>query len=181
MPQGKSTGGADVQPMGIDNSGRLADSRGRGRITGRWGRSSRFSLLTEVHLRRGEGRLLGQLPGFGHGRLFTNVFTGLRQTFGDDVTALAQTSTPCARPLDEQLREQPAAEPADKLSNLFVACLSGLVRAQGFLAAQVQSQMGTLHIGIGIQLGQHFGGEGKIIANTLVKADPGSFFLVLDA
>jgi hypothetical protein len=83
--------------------------------------------------------------------------------------------------LDEQLREQPAAEPADKLSNLFVACLSGLVRAQGFLATQVQGQVGTLHVGIGIQLGQYFGREGKVIANPLVKADPGSFFLVLDA
>jgi hypothetical protein len=41
--------------------------------------------------------------------------------------------------------------------------------------------MGALHVGIGIQLGQHFGSEGKIIANPLVKADPGSFFLVLDA
>lgn len=182
MPQGKSTGGADVQPTGVDKSGRLADSRGGGRITGLCSSRSRFcrlyrSLLAEVRLRRGEGGLLGQLPGFCYGGLFAD----LGQTLDGDVTAPAQTSTPCARPLDEQLREQPAAEPANEGADPFVARLPGLVRAQGFLAVQVQGQMGTLHVWIGIQLGQYFGGEGKVIADTLVEADPGSFFLVLKA
>jgi hypothetical protein len=55
------------------------------------------------------------------------------------------------------------------------------VHAQGLLAAQVQRQVGAFHVCVGFELGHDFGGDGRITADTMVEADPGSFFLELDA
>ena len=67
-----------------------------------------------------------------------------------------------------------------ELTDPLVACLAGLVPTQGFLAAQIQRQMGTLHFGIGLELGHDFGRDGRITADALVEADPGTLFLGLD-
>ena len=40
--------------------------------------------------------------------------------------------------------------------------------------------MGTLHFGIGLELGHDFGRDGRITADALVEADPGTLFLGLD-
>ena len=76
--------------------------------------------------------------------------------------------------------EQAVAEPADELTDPLVACLAALVLTQRFLAAQVQRQMGTLHFGIGLELGHDFRCDGRITADAPIEADPGTLFLGLD-
>lgn len=41
--------------------------------------------------------------------------------------------------------------------------------------------MGALQFGIGLELRQDFGCNGRITADALIEADPGPFFLVFDA
>ena len=41
--------------------------------------------------------------------------------------------------------------------------------------------MGALHLGIGFELGQHFRGDGQVVADAPVEGDPGTLFLGLDA
>ena len=41
--------------------------------------------------------------------------------------------------------------------------------------------MAAFHFGIGLQLGQDFAGNGRITADALVEADPGTLFLGLEA
>ena len=77
--------------------------------------------------------------------------------------------------------KQTVAQPADELTDPLVARVTGLVPAQGFLAAQVQRQVGALHFRIGLDLGHDFGRDGRITADALVEADPGTLFLLFDA
>ncbi len=105
------------------------------------------------------------------------ILANLGQAFNGQVATLGAHLLQAMQRPEEQLD----AQPADELTDPLVARLAGLVLAQGFLAAQVERQMAALHFRIGLQLDQDFAGDGRISANALVEADPGTLFLGLEA
>ena len=80
------------------------------------------------------------------------------------------------RPHDKRLAQSP-----NELANPLVARLPRLVYTQGFLAAEVQRQVGAFHVDVGLELGHDLGGDGGVASDASVEADPGALFLELDA
>ena len=129
--------------------------------------------LFEGGLRRGELRNLSQPANLLHSGFPADI----RQALDGEVAATAQPGAQT----EQRSHEDRLGEMAGELPDALVARLPCLVQAQGLLAAQVQREVGALHVSVGFELGHDFGGDGRITADTTVKADPGSLFLELDA
>jgi len=69
---------------------------------------------------------------------------------------------------------------ANELADAFITRLLRFLRAQTFLAAQIEGEVRPFHFRIGFELTHHFGRNGGI-ADTTVEADPGFLFFEIDA
>lgn len=123
--------------------------------------------------RVGKLRVADQSAHLGNGRLLAR----LRQTLDGDVAAQTQSATQALQRHDERT----VAEPANEQADAFVARVADLVHAQGFLATQVQRQVGAFALRIGFELAEDLGGDGHVGTDPAIEADPGLLFLELDA